>query len=211
MVNGRAARVVFVDDEPRVCAVVRKTLHRAGVNVECFHCANDCLAHLAGQPCDLLITDVKMPGKDGIELLREVKERLPWLPVLLVTGYGEVPLAVRALHAGAADLVEKPLDRAAFLQTVEQLIEQTAGPISFLEGCLTRAETRVLYLILNGKNNREIAERLHRSLRTVEVHRRHVMQKLGATNLVELSQRAAEIGLFQPGFGHRPDVPSDPQ
>jgi len=69
--------VVFVDDEPRVCHAVEKTLERAGAQVCCFHGAADCLEHLATQRCDLLITDVKMPGKDGLTLLREVKEHQP--------------------------------------------------------------------------------------------------------------------------------------
>ena len=128
MENMTAARVVFVDDEPRVCHAVHKTLERAGAVVQCFQCARDCLEHLAVHRCDLLITDVKMPGTDGMELLRQVKERLPWIPVLMVTGYGDVPLAVQAVKNGALDFVEKPLDREAFLQTVQRLIERNAGP-----------------------------------------------------------------------------------
>ena len=192
----KAARVVFVDDEPKVCAIVHKTLTRAGADVQCFSCAEDCLKHLATAWCDLLISDVRMPGRDGMELLAEVKEWLPWVPVLIVTGYADVPLAVRAVKAGAADFVEKPLDRDTFLQTVERLIEQNARPAAFLEGSLTRTERRILYRILEGENNREMAAALHRSPRTIEVHRRHVMQKLGAANIIELLQRAADLGLL---------------
>lgn len=188
--------MVFVDDEPKVCSVVHKTLERAGVNVQCFQRAQDCLTHLAAHRCGLLITDVKMPGTDGMDLLRQVKERLPWIPVLLVTGYGDVPLAVQALKAGAVDFVEKPVDRDAFLQTVERLIERNAQPAAILEESLTRAERKILYYVLEGKNNREIADTLHRSPRTVEVHRRHLMQKLGATNIIELLTRVAEMGLL---------------
>jgi len=196
MTGMRAARVVFVDDEPNVCSAVRKTLQRAGAAVHCFCCAQDCLRHLATARCDLLITDVRMPGRDGMDLLAEVRERLPWLPVLIVTGYADVPLAVQALKAGAADFVEKPLDRDTFLQTVARLIERNAGPAAFLEKSLTRAERRILYHVLDGRNNREIAAALHRSPRTIEVHRRHVMQKLGVANIIELLQRAADLGLL---------------
>jgi two-component system response regulator FixJ len=195
--NMRAAHVVFVDDEPKVCSVVRKTLERAGADVQCFQCADDCLKHLATQRCDLLITDVKMPGRDGIDLLREVKERLPWIPVLVVTGYGDVPMAVRALKAGAVDFVQKPLDLDIFLPTVERLVEQNAQPAAILEESLTKTERKILYLVLDGKNSREIADTLHRSPRTIEVHRRNLMQKLGATNIIELLKRAAELGLLQ--------------
>jgi two-component system response regulator FixJ len=201
-----AARVVFVDDEPKVCASVRKTLQRAGADVHCFSNAQDCLKHLATARCDLLITDVRMPDRDGMDLLAEVKRRLPWIPVLIVTGYADVPLAVQAVRVGAADFVEKPLDRDMFLQTVERLIEQNARPAAFLEGSLTRAERRILYHVLEGRNNREIAAALHRSPRTIEVHRHHLMQKLGAANIIELLQRAADLGLIPAAPAHREDV-----
>jgi two-component system, LuxR family, response regulator FixJ len=194
-----AAQVVFVDDEPRVCDVVRKTLERAGLETRCFQDADACLRHLAAQPCDLLITDVKMPGCDGIDLLREVKVRQPWIPVLIVTGHADVAMAVRALKAGAVDFVEKPLDRDTFLQTVQRLIERNARPAALSEESLSRAERRVLYLILDGRNTREMADVLHRSPRTIEAHRSHLMQKLDATNISELVRRAVELGLLQGG------------
>jgi two-component system response regulator FixJ len=197
MESMKAARVVFVDDELGVRHVVHKTLERAGANVQCFPCAEDCLQHLAVHKCDLLITDVKMPGTDGFDLLRQVKERLPWLPVLVVTGYGDVPMAVRALRAGAANFVEKPLDRDTFLQTVERLVERNAESAAILEESLTGMEKKVLYYVLDGRNNREMADALHRSPRTIEGHRSHLMQKLDATNIIELLRRAADLGLLQ--------------
>jgi len=197
MESMKATRVVFVDDEPKVCRVVYKTLERVGVEVRCFQCVDDCLEHLTTQRCDLLITDVKMPGRDGMELLAEVKKQLPWIPVLIVTGYGDVPMAVRALKAGAADFVEKPLDRDSFLATVERLIEQNARPAAMLASSLTKAERKILYMVLDGKSNREIADALNRSPRTIEVHRSHILQKLGATNIVELLRCVARMGLLQ--------------
>jgi two-component system response regulator FixJ len=193
----RAAQVVFVDDEPKVCQAVRKTLERAGANVSCFPSAEDCLRHLGAHRCDLLITDVRMPGTDGMDLLRQVKAQLPWIPVLIVTGYGDVPLAVQALKNGAVDFIEKPLDRDVFLQTVQRLIEQKGRPAAVLAESLTRTERTILYLILDGRNNREIADDLHRSPRTIEVHRSHLMQKLDVTNVSELLRRAAQMGLLQ--------------
>jgi len=198
MENANAAHVVFVDDEPSVCDVVGKTLERAGMHVRCFQGADDCLAHLADERCDLLITDVKMPGKDGIELLNEARERLPWLPVVVVTGCGDVPTAVRALKSGAADFIEKPLDRDAFLGTVEALLGRKTPHGVLSDLALTRAEMKVLRLILEGKNNRDVAVALHRSPRTIEVHRGHLMQKVGANNLVDLLRRAADMGLLKP-------------
>jgi len=217
MDNMRTARVVFVDDELKVCSVVHKTLEREGLSVQCFQCTQDCLKHLAAHRCNLLVTDVRMPGQDGLDLLREVKKRLPWIPVLIVTGYGDVPLAVQALKAGAADFVEKPLDREAFLQTVEQLLERNAGPTAVLEESLTKTERRILYLVLDGKSNREIADALNRSPRTIEAHRSHLMQKLDACNITELLRRVAELGLLpsvsaggaEPAMHRGPAAPSE--
>ncbi|MEN6337872.1 MAG: response regulator [Phycisphaerales bacterium] len=197
------ARVFFVDDEPRVCSAVAKTLERVGVSVRCFHCVRDCLSHLSAGSCDLLITDVRLPQEDGMDLLCEARKRLPWLPVLLVTGYGDVPLAVRAMKAGAADFIEKPLDRDTFLHAVRSVLVKNAGQAALRNCELTPAEMKVLFLILDGKNNREIAAALHRSPRTVEVHRGHVMQKLGATNVIALLRRAADLGLLRPDRSER--------
>ena len=188
--------VYVVDDEPTVRTVVRKTLERAGLTVSCFGSADDCLASLNTGTCDILITDMRMPEKDGIELLLEVRRRQPWLPVLVVTGFGDVPMAVKALKAGAADFIEKPLDRVTFLEAVQRLLAHNAVPRVLLDHSLTRMELKVLYRILEGKNNREIADVLHRSARTVEVHRRHLMRKLGANNVVELIRQAARLRLF---------------
>ena len=146
-----------------------------------------------------MITDVRMPGKDGIELLTEVRRLQPWLPMLVVTGFGDVPMAVKALKAGAADFIEKPLDRDTFLEAVQRLLAHSTVPEAMLDHSLTRMELKVLNGILEGRNNREIADVLHRSARTVEVHRRHLMRKLRANNVVELLRQAARLRLFDLG------------
>jgi len=191
--------VYVVEDEPRVRAVIRKTLEQTGLTVCCFSCADDCLACLDNEECDLLITDIRMPGRDGIELLIEARKLQPWLPVLVVTGFGDVPTAVNALKAGAADFLEKPLDRDILLEAVRRLLSRNTAQKVLFEHSLTRMELRVLCHILEGRNNREIADLLHRSHRTVEVHRRHMMRKLGANNVVELLRQAARLHLFDLG------------
>jgi two-component system response regulator FixJ len=188
--------VYVVEDEPKVRAVLRKTLERVGLTVRSFSSADDCLASLDSGACDLLITDVRMPEKDGIELLIEARKLQPWLPVLVITGFGDVPMAVKAMKAGAGDFIEKPLDRDTFLAAVRTLLAGKTAAKVFLDRTLTRMELRVFCHILDGKNNREIADMLSRSHRTVEVHRRHLMQKLGANNVVELLRWAAKLHLF---------------
>jgi len=145
--------------------------------------------------CDLLITDVKMPEMDGIELLIEAKRIIPSLSVLVITGYGDIPMAIRALKAGASDFIEKPLDRQSFLLVVESILKRTTLAEPVVGKLLTRTEMKVLRLILDGKSNKKIARLLHRSVRTIEDHRSHIFHKFGVDNLVDLVKRAAEMGL----------------
>jgi FixJ family two-component response regulator len=188
--------VFLVDDEPEVRRAVGKTLEQIGLNVKCFDCGPDCLEDLTSQRCDLLIADLKMPGMDGMELLRQAKVVAPWVPVLIVTGYGDVPTAVAAIKAGAVDFVEKPLDKSSFVRKVKAALPAN-GNRKYLGRPLTQSEETVLRLVLDSKSNREIAGLLSRSVRTVEVHRAHIMGKLGADNLVDLLKRAAAMGLVQ--------------
>lgn len=195
--NRAKQHVFFVDDEPKIRNVVEKTLEGMGVNVSCFARAVDCIKQLRCQTCDLLITDVKMPKMDGMELLTEAKRLAPWLPVLLVTGYGDIPLAVRAVKAGAADFIEKPLDRQSFLRKVKSILQRNTCS-DYLRGKpLTKTQTKVLRLVVGGKSNREIATLLRRSVRTIEDHRHDIMRKLGVKNAIELVRRAAQMDLVR--------------
>ncbi len=190
--------IFFVDDEPAVCKSVSQTLRRSGYKVSCFADAENCLERLQIRDCDLLVTDVKMPGMDGIELVRRAKCIIPWLPILVITGYGDIPMAVRAVKAGAAEFIEKPLQKQSFLAVVQAILkQQDLGDL--LKGkSLSKKEIAVLRLILQGSSNREMAHILHRSIRTIEDHRCHIMRKLGVDSVVELVQRATVMGLVKP-------------
>ena len=195
MINSTEQHIFFVDDESKVCKAVSRTLEQLGSKVSCFACAADCLEQLRSQTCDLLITDVKMPEMDGIELLAEAKRTVPWLQVLVITGYGDIPMAVRALKAGASNFIEKPLDRQSFLSVVEFLLKRNAWADPLLGKLLTKTERIVLRFILKGKSNKEIAYLRNRSIRTIEDQRSHIFHKFGVDNLVDLTKRAAEMGL----------------
>ncbi|MBN1392203.1 MAG: response regulator transcription factor [Sedimentisphaerales bacterium] len=187
--------IFFVDDESAVCRTVSQTLRREGYKVSCFPDAEHCLQRLQMRDCDLLITDVRMPGVDGIELVRRAKSIIPWVPILVVTGYADIQMAVRAVKAGAAEFIEKPLQKQSFLSAVKTVLkQQDLG--SLLKGkSLTKKETVVLRLILQGHSNRRMAQILHRSVRTIEDHRRNVMCKLDVDSIVELVKRAVALGL----------------
>jgi len=187
--------VFFLDDEPQVRDVVKETLEEAGIKVTCFACATECLDRLCSAKCDLLITDMRMPEKDGLELLADVKRLVPWVPVLMITGYGDVPTAVKAVKGGAVDFIEKPLGKRTFLQRVRSILNESTPTGMCLTECLTKAEMGVLRRIIDGKSNRDIADGIHRSVRTVEVHRSHIMRKLGVDSLVDLIKLGAAMGL----------------
>ncbi len=191
-----SCQVIFlVDDEPSIRRVVTRTLKELDVRVESFDSGMECLKFISKRQCHLLITDIKMPEMDGMELLIQAKAVAPWLPVLMVTGFGDVPLAVKALKMGASDFVEKPLERNSFLISVRRLLEKSRHLDELLGHTLTHAERRIIPFIVTGQSSKEIANQLFRSVRTVELHRQHIMQKIGVKNVVELVQRVNAMGI----------------
>ena len=194
---GNAERHVFVlDDEPEVCEVIRRILEEVGIKVSCFRDSAVCMAKLRSLTCHLLITDLKMPKMDGMELLKEVKRITPWVPVLIISGYGDIPTAVRAIKAGAVDFVEKPLNKMSFVEKVKSILPGGSFIDPQVGRSLTPTETNVLRLVLDGKSSKEIARQLHRSLRTIEGHRSNVKRKLNAENLFDLIKRVSTMELI---------------
>ena len=191
----RKQNIFLVDDEPGVLKGMARALSALGCEINCFESAPECLKQLRSLECDLLVTDVRMPEMDGIELLTEARKVVPYLPVLVVTAYADVQLAVKALKAGAVDFIEKPLIKDAFLNIVETTLKQSSHTRPLAHGSLTKTEMLVLKLISDGKTNKEIARALHRSRRTVDDHRYHIMYKFNAYNVVDLVKKACVLGL----------------
>ena len=187
--------VFFVDDDAAVRSAVAEDLEDLGCKVSCFVSASDCLEQLPEKNCSLLITDVKMPGMDGLTLLSKVKRVAPWVSVLVVTGFGDIPMCARALKLGAVDFIEKPLDRENFLHKVKAILRQNDFADSAAGQFLTKTEKKVLKLILDGDGNKQIANKLQRALRSVERHRSSVMHKFGVDNVVDLVKKAVLINL----------------
>ena len=197
MTNITKKQIFFVDDEPNVREMVGRTLEQADLKVSYFASAAECLKQLHSQTCDLLITDVKMPEMDGIELLIEVRRIIPPLPVLIISGYGDISMAVIALKAGAADFIVKPLERQSFLSAVESVLKRNPLTHPLVNKVLTKTEIRVLHLILDGKSTKEIARLQCRSVRTIEFHRGSIMHKLGVDNLVDLVKQTTVVRPFE--------------
>ncbi len=201
MKDSPVARIFVVDDDECIRAAVCAILRRAKYDCACFADVASCLDELKNQNrdlaegCDVLITDVKMPGKDGMDLLQEVRATFPWIPVVMMTAYGSIPMSVQAVKIGAFDFIEKPVDEARLLSLVESALLKEAELHDPLVGKpLTRTERIVLCLILEGISNKRIAYILERSERTIEVHRSRIMRKLGVDNLVDLVKKSTAMG-----------------
>jgi len=185
--------VFFVDDDSGIRELISEELEGINCNVSCFGNAADCLEQLGKENCNLLITDVKMPGMDGMTLLSKVRHIAPWVPVMVITGFGDIPMAIRAIKLGAVDFIEKPLDRRNFLHKVETILEYDGFFDTPVGQNLTKVEKKVLKMILEGKGNKEMAFILGRALRTVERHRSDIMHKFGVDSIVDLVKNAAHI------------------
>jgi two-component system response regulator FixJ len=182
-------KVFFVDDEATMRTTIANTLSKLGYDVTCFANAQNCLAEVEQTGCNLLISDVKMPGIDGIELLSRMKRMAPWIPVILITGYGSIQMAVYATKIGAADFIEKPFGREAFIEKVKETLSRNYdGEGTGLK--LTKTEKMVLKLILEGNGNKAIAQLMGCVVRTIEFHRSHIYKKFEVDNVVDLTKKA---------------------
>ena len=193
----RDNHIFIIDDEQKVCNILCEAFELYGINATCFTREEDCLKELESGRCDLLITALKMPEIDGIELMKKAKSFFPYLPVIIIAGYGDIPTAVSAIKAGAVDFIKKPIETDRFIQKVKSVLQQNHNVHKIINKPLTNMEKKVLKLIIDGANNREIANIMKRSIRTIEVHRANIMKKLSVNNVIDLIKRIALIGLSE--------------
>lgn len=189
--------VHIVDDDEAVRQSLAFMLSSAGLAVRLYDSAKAFLDGLDVIQCGCLITDVRMPEMTGIELLHCLKERAPCLPAIVITGHGDVPLAVEAMKAGAVDFIEKPFDEQAILDAVKAALERTEGVpdgdfavVTARLHNLSERERQVLEGLVAGQPNKVIAAALGISPRTVEVYRANLMAKMEAKTLSELIRMA---------------------
>ncbi len=190
--------VYIVDDDPALRDSLATVLAHRGYDISVFPDGNSFLAALAdtGEGCVLL--DVRLPDMSGIDVLARVAEAAPRLAVVMVTGHGDVPLAVAAMKAGAVDFVEKPVRVDALSPIIEAAIGAKAPDDPALMdriADLTAREREVLDLLVLGRANKEIARALGISPRTAEVHRARVMRKMEADSLSHLVRMALGAGI----------------
>jgi two-component system, LuxR family, response regulator FixJ len=195
-----AARTIFVvDDDAAVRDSLNILLTAAGYSAELYPSAKTFLDHSEANHGGCLIADVRMPDMDGLELQEELLKRGLTLPVIIMTGHGDVPLAVRAMKAGAVDFLEKPFTRAQLVAGLEkafQKLDATSDTNTKIDearariAALTEREREVFELLVLGHQNKMIGSKLGISSRTIQVHRGRIMHKLNVTNLQDLVRLA---------------------
>ena len=209
-----AASIVHViDDDDALRDSLSFLLGAARLEVKTYESAEAFLSALPGVNSGCIITDVRMPNMSGVDLLRKLNELQIALPVIVITGHGDVQLAVEAMKIGAADFIEKPFDDEMLLNAVraalarwEDKCKEVSERSSYVEKLetLSSRERDVLEGLIAGKANKVIAFDLGISPRTVEIYRANVMTKTGANSLPELVRMAMLAGLFKtavPGKG----------
>jgi RNA polymerase sigma factor (sigma-70 family) len=187
--------VFVVDDDPAVRDTLRWLVESVGLEIETYASAQEFLNAYDSSRPGCLVTDVRMPGMSGIELQNKLAAEEVTLPIIVVSGYADVPTAVRCMKRGAIDFVVKPFDEQMMLERIQLSIledarlrqeraarDRTKARLT----SLTPRERQVMDLVILGKSNKEIARTLDISPKTVEVHRSHVMAKMQAASLAEL-------------------------
>ena len=199
---GAEPLVHVVEDDAAMRDALRLLLRGAGFNVRCYETAEDFLAAFDTALPLCIVTDVRLPGMDGLALHRHLDSQGLEPAVVMITGHGDVPMAVAALKGGAVDFLEKPFDADVLLAAIEEAFRRVATPGGRLPGGdvlaqsaaqLTPREREVMDLVVSGLANKAIATRLRIALRTVEIHRSRVMEKMGARHLSELVRMAIRL------------------
>jgi two-component system response regulator FixJ len=201
------ATVHVIDDDEAVRDSLTFLLHSARIRVRAHESAVAFLDALPAAAPGCVVTDVRMPDLSGIDLLRRLRERGNTMPVIVMTGHGDVPLAVEAMKCGASDFFEKPFDDEALLAAIRSALgtletsarsEAERAQINERITALTNRERDVLQGLIAGKPNKIIAFDLGISPRTVEIYRANVMTKMKAGSLSELVRMALQAGLLAP-------------
>ncbi|MCU7799440.1 MAG: response regulator [gamma proteobacterium symbiont of Lucinoma myriamae] len=197
--------VFIVDDDKQVRSALTLLMESVGLKAESFASAHDYLEQFDAAKPGCLILDVRMPGISGLDLQARLSAEVIHPPIIIITGHGDVPMAVRAVTAGAVDFIEKPFNNQSMLDNVHRAIELDAkqrGESSRLQDVeqryneLTPREKEVLQFVIDGKRNKIIASEMHISQSTVEAHRSKVMDKMLAKTLSDLMRMALLLKLI---------------
>lgn len=212
MTNQQEATVFVVDDDPAIRKSLRWLIESVGLKVQTYELASEFLERYSPDRPGCLVLDVRIPGMSGLELQEKLRARGYDIPVIIVSGYGDVPMAVRAMKAGAVDFLEKPVSDQVLLDYIQKGIERDiknkAARLQNKEllerkSTLTRREHEVMDYVVSGFSSREIADKLNVSFKTVEAHRAKIMKKMQAKSVPKLIQMELQIQGTPTGIQNR--------
>ena len=195
----KKGNIYVVDDDEAVRDSLQWLLEGKDYRVRCFDSAESFLSRYDPREVACLLVDIRMPGISGLELQDRLIERKSPLPVVFITGHGDVPMAVTTMKKGAMDFIPKPFKEEELLSVVERMLDQAresfadfqhAANRDALMGKLTARESQVLERIVAGRLNKQIADDLGISIKTVEAHRANIMEKLNANTVADLLKTA---------------------
>ncbi len=201
--------VVFVvDDDQAIREATRSLLSSVGLRVETFRTAQEFLRSQRPDAPACLVLDVRLPGLSGLDLQRDLAQLGASIPIVFMTGHGDIPMSVQAMKAGAVEFLTKPFRDQQLLDAVQQAIDRDRverrrrmeiGDLRRREESLTPREREVMALVVTGRLNKQIAAVLGTSEITIKVHRAQVMQKMRADSVAELVRIAERLGVPAPG------------
>ena len=195
--------IALIDDDEAVLDSLRLYFARKDIKASCFVAARDFLSAVErGERFDCVVSDVRMAGMSGLDLVQQLGRRGSFLPIILITGHGDVDMAVAAIKIGAFDFIEKPFDEARLLASIRNAVEKgqrRESETADLENLQSRINSlsarqrQVMELAAAGLSNKEIGTQLNISPKTVENHRAWVMERIGARNVAELVRIAMKV------------------
>jgi FixJ family two-component response regulator len=205
--SAAAAKVFVVDDDESVREALSSLIRSVGLEVATYASAGEFLGQPLPDSSACLVLDVRLPGMDGLELQRELAAAGVGIPIVFVTGHGDIPMSVRAMKAGAVEFLSKPFCEHDLLEAIRFSLERDRLACAQREDlarlrrryvALTTREREILLPIVQGKLNKQVAAALGISEVTVKVHRRHIMEKLGVRSLAEMVHVAGKLHLGPP-------------
>ena len=202
----KSETVFVVDDDQAMRKSLKWLIESVGMQVESYASADEFIRNYYPGRSGCLLLDVRMPGMSGLDLQEQFIRQNIKIPIIIITGHGDVPMAVRAMKAGAVDFIEKPFNdeflldsirKALALDVQQRTFQAQRAEIATRLAHLTPREHEVMDMVTNGKSNKEIANQLGVSTKTVEAHRARVMEKMEASSLAELVRMVMAANVYE--------------